>query len=188
VVGYPLRTLALSTPTDIREAFFSCFFVWPFTAKYGRRWSIALASFIFCIGAIIQVIPTHSIAAFYVARVISGLGVGMATVIVPMFTSEMAPKGIRGRLGAGFQAFFTLGVFFSYWIDYAVEKHIPSTSDRQWQIPIGLQLVPGGVLGFGMLFLKESVRWLAKKGRHEEAIKSLVWIRGGEETDEVRAE
>ncbi|KAF7588110.1 hypothetical protein BBP40_006175 [Aspergillus hancockii] len=127
-------------------------------------------------------------AAFYVARVISGLGVGMATVIVPMFTSEMAPKEIRGRLGAGFQAFFTLGVFFSYWIDYAVEKYIPSTSDRQWQVPIGLQLVPGGILGLGMLFLKESVRWLAKKGRHEEAMQSLVWIRGGEETDEIREE
>ncbi|KAK1139246.1 hypothetical protein N8T08_001176 [Aspergillus melleus] len=168
-------------------AFFSCFFVWPFTARYGRRWSIALASLIFCIGAIIQVIPTHSIAAFYVARVISGIGVGMATVMVPMFSAEMAPKEIRGQLGSMFQFFFTLGVMTSYWIDYAVEKHVPS-SDRQWQIPVGLQLVPGGILGIGMLFLKESVRWLAKKGRHEEAMQSLVWIRGGEETDEVRAE
>ncbi|GAB1201983.1 hypothetical protein APSETT445_000581 [Aspergillus pseudonomiae] len=128
------------------------------------------------------------VAAFYVARVVSGIGVGMATVIVPMFTSEMAPKSIRGRLGSFFQGFFVLGVFFSYWIDYAVEKHIPETSDSQWQIPIGLQLVPGGILGFGMLFLKESVRWLAKKGRHDEAMRSLVWIRGGEETEEVRAE
>lgn len=168
-------------------AFFSCFFVWPFTARYGRRWSIALASLIFCVGAIIQVIPTHSIAAFYVARVISGIGVGMATVMVPMFSAEMAPKEIRGQLGSMFQFFFTLGVMTSYWIDYAVEKHVPP-SDRQWQIPVGLQLVPGGILGIGMLFLKESVRWLAKKGRHEEAMQSLVWIRGGEETDEVRAE
>ncbi|KAE8394875.1 general substrate transporter [Aspergillus alliaceus] len=168
-------------------AFFACFFVWPFTARFGRRWSIVLASAIFCVGAIIQVTPTHSVAAFYVARVVSGIGVGMATVIVPMYTSEMAPRSIRGRLGSFFQGFFVLGVFFSYWIDYAVEKHIPSTSDNQWQIPIGLQLIPGGVLGFGILFLKESVRWLAKKGRHEEAMQSLVWIRGGE-TDEVRAE
>ncbi|KAF9894785.1 hypothetical protein FE257_004406 [Aspergillus nanangensis] len=168
-------------------AFFSCFFVWPFTAKFGRRWSIALASLIFNIGAIIQVVPTHSIAAFYVARVISGIGVGMATVMVPMFSAEMAPKEIRGQLGSMFQFFFTLGVMTSYWVDYAVGEHVAGT-DRQWQIPIGLQLVPGGILGIGMLFLKESVRWLAKKGRHQEAMESLVWIRGGEETDEVRAE
>ncbi|KAL4940192.1 hypothetical protein BDV06DRAFT_197187 [Aspergillus oleicola] len=168
-------------------AFFSCFFAWPFTKKFGRRWSIALASLIFTIGGIIQVAPTHSIGAFYTARVISGIGVGMATVMVPMYSAEMSPKEIRGQLGSLFQFFFTLGVMTSYWIDYAVEKHV-EPSDRQWQIPIGLQLVPAGILGVGMLFLKESVRWLASKGRHEEALQSLIWVRGGEETEEVRAE
>ncbi|KAL4995462.1 general substrate transporter [Aspergillus recurvatus] len=168
-------------------AFFSCFFAWPFTKKFGRRWSIALASLIFCIGGIIQVAPTHSIGAFYAARVISGVGVGMATVMVPMYSAEMSPKEIRGQLGSLFQFFFTLGVMTSYWIDYAVEKHVAS-SDRQWQIPIGLQLVPAGILGIGMLFLKESVRWLASVGRHDEALQSLIWVRGGEDTEEVRAE
>ncbi len=99
----------------------------------------------------------------------------------------MSPKEIRGQLGSLFQFFFTLGVMTSYWIDYAVEKHVEPT-DRQWQIPIGLQLVPAGILGIGMLFLKESVRWLASKGRHEEALQSLIWVRGGEDTEEVRAE
>lgn len=168
-------------------AFFSCFFIWPFTARFGRRWSIALASLIFCVGAVLQVIPTHSIAAFYVARVVSGVGVGMATVMIPMFSAEMAPKQIRGQLGSMFQFFFTLGVMTSYWVNYGVSKHI-APSDRQWQVPIGLQLVPGGVLGISMLFLRESVRWLAKRGRHEEALQSLIWIRGGEDTEEVRAE
>jgi MFS family permease len=167
-------------------AFFACFFVWPFTARFGRRWSIALASVIFCIGAIIQVINSHSIGAFYAARVISGVGVGMATVLVPMFTAEMAPKHIRGQLGSMFQFFFTLGVMTSYWVDYGVQQHV-APSPKQWQIPIGLQLVPGGILGLGMLFCKESVRWLAKRGRNEEALDSLIWVRGGD-SDEVRQE
>lgn len=72
-------------------AFFACFFTWPFTARFGRRSSIALASLIFCVGAIVQVLNTHSLAAFYVARVVSGVGVGMATVLIPMFSAEMAP-------------------------------------------------------------------------------------------------
>ncbi|CBF73852.1 hypothetical protein AN8084.2 [Aspergillus nidulans FGSC A4] len=171
----------------METSFFSCFFAWPFTKKFGRRWSIALASLIFCIGGIIQVAPTHSIGAFYAARVISGVGVGMATVMVPMYSAEMSPKEIRGQLGSLFQFFFTLGVMTSYWIDYAVEKYVAS-SDRQWQIPIGLQLVPAGILGLGMLFLKESVRWLASVGRHDEALQSLIWVRGGEDTEEVRTE
>ncbi|KAI1771264.1 putative MFS sugar transporter [Hypoxylon cercidicola] len=163
-------------------AFFSCFFVWPFTARFGRRWSIALASLIFSIGAIIQVINTHSLAAFYVARVISGVGVGMATVIIPMYSAEMAPKHIRGQLGSMFQFFFTLGVMTSYWVDYGVSEHLGPTT-RQWQIPIGLQLVPGGILGLGMLLTKESTRWLAKSGRTEEALQSLIWVRGGDDAE-----
>ncbi|KAI1452038.1 putative MFS sugar transporter [Annulohypoxylon moriforme] len=167
-------------------AFFSCFFVWPFTARFGRRWSITLASLIFNIGAIIQVVNTHSLAAFYVARVISGVGVGMATVIIPMYSAEMAPKQIRGQLGSMFQFFFTLGVMTSYWVDYGVSQHLGSTT-QQWQIPIGLQLVPGGILGLGMLLTKESTRWLAKSGRREEAMQSLIWVRG-EDSDNVREE
>lgn len=57
----------------------------------------------------------------------------------------------------------------------------------QWQIPIGLQLVPGGIIAVGMLFVKESVRWLAKKGRQDEALASLTWVRGGD-SPEVQAE
>ncbi|KAH7165702.1 general substrate transporter [Dactylonectria macrodidyma] len=169
-------------------AFFACFFVWPFTAKYGRRWSIILASFIFNIGAILQLFyPNNGVGAWYAGRTISGVGVGIATVIIPMYSSEMAPKEIRGRLGSMFQFFFTLGVFTSYWIDYAVAKHMDSTT-AQWRVPVGLQLVPGGFLGLGMLLTRESTRWLAKVGRHEEALESLVWVRGGELTPEVQAE
>lgn len=159
-------------------AFFSCFFIWPFTSKFGRRPSLVLASTIFCLGAIVQTLNTHSLGAFYAARVVSGVGVGMATVVIPMYSAEMAPKRIRGMLGSMFQFFFTLGVMTSYWVDYAVAKHVrPSTA--QWQVPVGLQLAPGAVLGLGMLVTRESPRWYAKKGRREEAMEALAWVRGG---------
>ncbi|KAF7559270.1 hypothetical protein G7046_g4875 [Stylonectria norvegica] len=168
-------------------AFFACFFVWPFTAKFGRRWSIVLASVIFNIGAILQLFhPNNSVSTWYAGRVISGVGVGIATVIVPMYSAEMAPKEIRGQLGSMFQFFFTLGVMTSYWVDYGVAKHV-APSSTQWRIPVGLQLVPGGILGLGMLLTKESVRWLAKVGRHDEALESLIWVRGGL-TPEVQTE
>ncbi|CRK16954.1 hypothetical protein BN1708_011893 [Verticillium longisporum] len=178
------RATVGSNSTSLLQAgaFFACFFVWPFTARFGRRWSIVLASVIFNIGAVIQTINTHSLGAFYAARVISGIGVGMATVIIPMYSAEMAPKNIRGTLGSMFQFFFTMGVMTSYWIDYAVEKHMDDVT-AQWQVPVGLQLVPGAILGLGMLFTRESTRWLAKKGRMEEALASLVWVRGGDSPD-----
>ncbi|CZR64016.1 related to quinate transport protein [Phialocephala subalpina] len=167
-------------------AFFGCFLIWPITARFGRRLSIVLSSLVFCLGGILQVVNTHSIGCFYAGRIISGFGVGAATVLVPMFSAEMAPKNMRGQLGSCFQLFFALGVCTSYWVNYGVQKHIKS-STLQWQVPIGLQLVPGGILGLGMLLVKESVRWLAKKGRNDEAWNNLVWVRGGD-GPEVQAE
>lgn len=71
-------------------------------------------------------------------------------------------------------------------VNYAVKQHVP-VSTKQWQIPIGLQLVPGALIGLGMLLVKESTRWLAKVGRTDEALESLIWVRGGD-SDEVRSE
>jgi hypothetical protein len=86
----------------------------------------------------------------------------------------------------------TIGIFTSYWIDYGVGENIPKTEAKQWQIPIGIQILPATLLGLGMFTLKESVRWLTPKGRHQEAWESLQWIRADSgpeaqlEMDEIR--
>lgn len=171
------RVAALAVGLQQLGALVACFLAWPLTERWGRRPALMLASAVFCVGAAVQTANTHSLAAFYVARVVAGLGLGTATVVVPLFSAEMSPKEVRGQIGSFFQWFFTLGIFVSYWVDYGVALGA-GTSSRQWQIPIGLQLVPGALLGLGMLTLKESTRWLTKKGRHAEALESLAWIRG----------
>ncbi|CAM1507519.1 Fc.00g071600.m01.CDS01 [Cosmosporella sp. VM-42] len=180
------RTNSLSVGLQQLGAFIGCFAAWPITGRYGRKKALMLFSLVFCIGALIQTIKTESLAAFYVARVIAGLGLGASTVVIPMFSSEMVPKELRGQIGSFFQLFFTFGIFTSYWIDYGVSfmKNEPTS---QWQIPIGLQLLPAALLGVGMLTLKESTRWLTRKGRHDEAWESLKWIRG-RDSPEVVAE
>ena len=96
-------------------AFFGCFFIWPVAKRFGRRWSLVVASVVFQVGGVLQVVDSGSLNVFYVGRVISGLGVGAATVLVPIFSAEMAPKEVRGRLGSCFQLFFASGVCVSYW-------------------------------------------------------------------------
>ncbi|KAJ9317121.1 MFS quinate transporter [Paecilomyces variotii] len=168
-------------------AFFGCFFIWPITNWIGRRGGLMVSSIVFIIGTILQVVNSHSIGVFYGGRVIAGLGIGAATVLIPMYTAEMAPKDIRGRLGACFQLFFATGVMVSYWVTYAVGIDQPKVT-RQWQIPLGLQFLPVGLLLIGMCTVKESARWLAQKGKIEKARESLKWVRGGQETEELQVE
>lgn len=105
------RNTSLANSLQQLGAFLACFAIWPVTHKLGRKWAIVICSTIFCIGAIIQTINTHSFAAFLVGRVISGIGLGGSSVIVPMFSSEMSPKELRGQIGSFYQLFYTFGRF-----------------------------------------------------------------------------
>lgn len=58
-----------------------------------------------------------------------------------------------------------------------------SPSTKQWHIPIGLQIIPGGLLLVGSFFLTESPRWLRLHGQEERSIKTLAWIRKLDEDD-----
>lgn len=74
-----------------------------------------LSAFVFVIGAAVQTAVTHHLASFYVGRIVAGLGIGGASVLVPLYSSEMSPKHLRGSIGSGYQFLFTWGIFCSYW-------------------------------------------------------------------------
>lgn len=181
------RISALAVGLQQLGAFVACFAIWPVTHILGRRLAIAICSLIFIIGAWVQTINSHSTTMFLIGRVIAGVGLGGSSVVVPMFNAEMTPKQIRGQVGSFYQLMFTLGIFTSYWTDWGVAKNIPNTESRQWQIPVGLQMLFAGLLGTGTMTLMESTRWLAMKGRHAEAWESLKWIRASDDED-VRSE
>lgn len=149
--------------------------------RIGRRYALMFFCSIFMIGAAVQTSAHHSIGQIYGGRVIAGLGIGGMSAITPVFVSENCPPAQRGRIAGLFQEFLVIGSTFAYWLDYGVALHIP-TSTKQWRVPVGIQLIPGGLMLLGLFFLKESPRWLVKKGRHEEALKSLAYIRC-EQTD-----
>ncbi|KAK7182445.1 uncharacterized protein CC84DRAFT_1220328 [Paraphaeosphaeria sporulosa] len=156
------------SPQDSRQqpslqqlgAFLACFVAWPVTNRYGRHKTLALASAIFVVGADIQTIDTHAMGAFYPGRVIAGVGLGAATVVNLIYSSEMTAKHLRGQIAA-----FPCRT----WSTMTFSKASLPKESMQWQIPIGLQIVPAALLGLSMLTLKESTRWLTQKDRHEEA-------------------
>ncbi|CAN6640987.1 hexose transporter Hxt15p [Trichomonascus vanleenenianus] len=146
-----------------------------FTDKLGRRVALIVCGIVFDIGAILQTVAKGKIGLFYAGRVISGLAVGSASLLTPLMIGESSPKNIRGQLISAYGCMLFFGITLAYWIDYACQQRV--VGSNQWRIPVALQLIPGSVLGLGVIPLKESPRWLVKKGRIAEALASLKYLR-----------
>jgi len=110
-------------------------------------------------------------------RVVTGLGVGFASVVAPLYAAEMAPKRLRGRFVSTYQLAITVGIFFAYLADDAL------TGSDRWRLMFALAVIPGAALVVGFLVMPESARWLLKMGRREEARASLVKVDGPELAD-----
>lgn len=135
---------------------------------------------VFIIGVAIQT-GANGFAMMIVGRVVGGLGIGTLSMVVPLFISEIAPKEIRGRLISLQQLMITVGLMIAFWVSVGTEKY---TNSASWRIPTGIQLGPGLILVTGSLFLPESPRWLVKKGRKEEALRTLAKLHAdGDETN-----
>lgn len=102
--------------------------------------------------------------------------------------SEISPPDERGMLMSGYQTILQLSALVGFWGAYASNSLFLDSSPLQYKLPIAVQLVPG-VLLFFTLFIPETPRFLAEKGRVDEAETSLAWLRGvGEEEWKVAEE
>lgn len=113
----------------------------------------------------------------YAGRVIAGVATGLTAVLAPMYVSENAPKAIRGALATCFNLIILISLSLAFWINYGVSKW-KNPGDSQWRVPMAVQMIPGGLLLIGMIFQKESPRYLITKDRLEEATANLCRIRG----------
>lgn len=155
--------------------------------RFGRKPALFVASFFFFLGSILQTVPAlngqsskSSLNQLYVGRAIGGYGVGIVSVVVPTYISESAPRLIRGRLTGMYQLAIVFGIAFSFWVNYGLLEQYGDKPDvpQQWRTAFALQLLPGVLLVTSMLTQRESPRWLAEKGRHDEAKVVLARLRG----------
>lgn len=141
----------------------------------GRRIAISSSALFSCIGTIIEIASTTHWAQFAVGRLITGIGIGALSVVVPMYQSESAPAILRGILVSCYQLFITLGIWTAEMINYGTHD---LSSSASWRIPNGISFLWALVLGGGILFLPESPRYAYRVGREDEARNTIARLAG----------
>jgi sugar porter (SP) family MFS transporter len=136
------------------------------TARFGRRKMIILAGIIFTASAIgTALAPT--VGWLITGRIVSGIGIGIASFIAPMYIAELVPAKVRGSLVAVNMLAITSGIVAAYMVDYVF------SSSGEWRYMFGLAAIPSIALVIGMWLLPDSPRWLISKSKVEQAKKIL---------------
>ncbi|GKZ35955.1 myo-inositol transporter [Aspergillus brasiliensis] len=149
--------------------------------RFGRKMAIYVGCVLFVIGSVLQA-AAYTIAQMAVGRVVVGLGVGSAAMVVPLYVAEIAPAGARGRLIGLNNMSITGGQVISYAIGAAF-----ASVSHGWRYMVGLGALPALILGCMMPFCPESPRHLVYNGRSDEARGVLRRIYSSAATDEQMA-
>lgn len=146
------------------------------TNRFGRRRPLIWAGMIFTASAIgTAFAPT--VAWLIAGRVVSGLGIGLASFISPMYIAELVPARVRGALVAVNMLAITSGIVTAYLVDYAF------SSTHNWRYMFGLAAIPSVALVIGMWRLPDSPRWLISKSKMEQATRILQRVRIASDVD-----
>jgi sugar porter (SP) family MFS transporter len=149
--------------------------------RFGPRRLLMLSGVLLTLGSGGAALSTGP-AMLVAFRVLTGLGVGAASVQVPLYLSELAPTRARGGLTTLNQLMISLGIFVAYLVDYGL------AGTGAWRVMIGLAMIPSVLLLVGMWSQPDSPRWLARQGRSAEAHAVLVRTRTAAEADSELAD
>ncbi len=147
--------------------------------KLGRRKVLMISAWAFAISSVGIMIPL-SLNMFIFFRMIGGIGIGIASILSPMYISEIAPASIRGRLISIYQLGIVIGILLIYFVNAA----IAGMHDHQWNVDTGWRwmfgsgLLPSIVFILLLLRAPESPRWLAAQNQWDSATDILEKVNG----------
>lgn len=160
-----------------------CLFAGTFSDRVGRKKALMTAAFIFLISSLAMGFSTGR-DMFIFSRFVAGIGVGMASVLSPMYIAEISPAPMRGQMVSINQLTVTIGIFITSLINYALRD----AGDDAWRWMVGLGAVPSFFFLLGVLWLPESPRWLVIRKKEKQASAILHKIGGtGYATDSINS-
>ena len=160
--------------------------------RFGRKPALLAAALVFTVSSI-GTGMAGSFDGFVVWRMCGGLAIGLASSLSPMYIAEVSPAGMRGRLVCLNELTIVIGLLMAQVTNWLIASHgsgdlLQRNADVGWRWMFGATAVPATVFLVGMLFVPESPRWLALRGREEEARLTLERLGGKESAAIVLAE
>ena len=143
----------------------------------GRNRTMIVACALLGIGSVFTAIP-NDIVTFNVFRIVGGVGVGLCSVASPLYISETSPARLRGGFGIMYQLAIVVGSVAAPFVSYLIVNWAPASTAWRWMF--ASELLPVAVFLVLLLFLPQSPRWLAGRGRTDEALRVLARVDGPE--------
>ncbi len=131
---------------------------------YGRRPGLLVSAAVFALSSLGMAF-SNSLSVFLMMRFFAGIGVGMASILSPLYIAEVSPAHERGRNVAINQLTIVLGILITNLINYKLADQGPDA----WRWMFGLGTIPSALFFTGVLWLPESPRFLVKAGMSEKA-------------------
>ncbi|MEM9236094.1 MAG: sugar porter family MFS transporter [Verrucomicrobiota bacterium] len=151
--------------------------------RFGRKKTLMSIGMLYFVSALASAYAT-SLPMFMTARLIGGIGVGVATVAAPIFIAEISPARNRGLLTGLFQFNIVFGLLAATISNYIIRANI---DEEAWRWMLGVEAVPALIYSFMCFTLPESPRWLINNGRREEGKALLAQINPEQGADEIEA-
>lgn len=150
--------------------------------RLGRKVAMLITAVLFISSAVGTAFP-NSFTMFVLFRMIGGVGIGIASMVVPMYIAEIAPPKRRGALVGNYQLAIVIGIVLVYFVNYFIALQ----GDAEWNLTTGWRWMFFSEIFPSLLFLvflfqiPESPRWLIQKEKSEEALAVLEKLNTPEE-------
>jgi SP family arabinose:H+ symporter-like MFS transporter len=165
--------------------------------NYGRKIVLILSAFLFLTSAL-GCMYAGSFSALIAFRLIGGIGIGVASMVSPLYISEFAPSRLRGMMVSLYQLALTMGIVIAYFTNAFLASHTGDHfegsgmekifSQEVWRAMLGLGSIPALIFLISLFVVPESPRWLLTKGRIALATKILIKIDGEQAAEkEIKA-
>ena len=165
--------------------------------ELGRKRGLILAAILFILSAIgssmpeaLNIFGVEHIISFIIYRIVGGVGVGMASMLSPMYIAEIAPPRIRGQLVSWNQFAIIFGMLVIYFVNYFISRQGDDAwlNETGWRWMFASETIPAGLFLFLLIFVPETPRFLVMKSQDTKALSILDRLNGPEASKTILEE